>query len=71
MDRVRVFEVSQGLNVVQAELFPDISIGDAPATPQATGGTASPATVSPAAAATPAAAAPIHAALASGNGAHP
>ena len=71
MDRVRVFEVTQGLNVVQAELFPDISIGDAPATPQATGGTASPATVSPAAATTPAAAAPIHAALASGNGVHP
>jgi biopolymer transport protein ExbD len=32
MDRVRVFEVSQGLNTVQAELFPDVSIGDAPAT---------------------------------------
>ena len=32
MDRTRVFEVSQGLNTVQAELFPDISIGDAPAT---------------------------------------
>jgi biopolymer transport protein ExbD len=31
MDRVRVFEVSQGLNTVQAELFPDVSIGDAPA----------------------------------------
>ncbi|HEY6482483.1 MAG TPA: biopolymer transporter ExbD [Steroidobacteraceae bacterium] len=31
MDRVRVFEVKQGLNTVQAELFPDISIGDAPA----------------------------------------
>jgi biopolymer transport protein ExbD len=30
MDRVRVFEVDQGLNSVQAELFPDISIGDAP-----------------------------------------
>ncbi|HYL03266.1 MAG TPA: biopolymer transporter ExbD [Steroidobacteraceae bacterium] len=30
MDRVRVFEVSQGMNTVQAELFPDISIGDAP-----------------------------------------
>jgi biopolymer transport protein ExbD len=71
MDRVRVFEVTQGLNVVQAELFPDISIGDAPATPQATGGTATPATVSPAAASTPAAAAPIRAAVASGNGAHP
>jgi biopolymer transport protein ExbD len=34
MDRVRVFEVSQGMNTVQAELFPDISLGDAPATPQ-------------------------------------
>jgi biopolymer transport protein ExbD len=32
MDRVRVFETTQGLNSVQAELFPDISIGDAPAT---------------------------------------
>ena len=31
MDRVRVFESGEGANVVQAELFPDISIGDAPA----------------------------------------
>jgi biopolymer transport protein ExbD len=31
MDRVRVFEAKQGLMTVQAELFPDISIGDAPA----------------------------------------
>ena len=31
MDRTRVFEVSQGLNTVQGQLFPDISIGDAPA----------------------------------------
>jgi biopolymer transport protein ExbD len=31
MDRVRVFETKEGLNTVQAELFPDISIGDAPA----------------------------------------
>ena len=30
MDRVRVFETKEGLNTVQAELFPDISIGDAP-----------------------------------------
>jgi biopolymer transport protein ExbD len=30
MDRVRVFEVSDGLGTKQAELFPDISIGDAP-----------------------------------------
>jgi biopolymer transport protein ExbD len=32
MDRTRVFEASQGLTTVQAELFPDISIGDVPAT---------------------------------------
>jgi biopolymer transport protein ExbD len=31
MDKVRVFETGEGANVVQAELFPDISIGDAPA----------------------------------------
>jgi biopolymer transport protein ExbD len=31
MDRVRVFETGQGASTVQAELFPDISIGDAPA----------------------------------------
>jgi biopolymer transport protein ExbD len=30
MDRIRVLEVSAGLNVEQYELFPDISIGDAP-----------------------------------------
>lgn len=30
MDKVRVFEVRQGSHTVQAELFPDISIGDAP-----------------------------------------
>src|SRR5207237_10061736 len=46
MDRVRVFEVSQGLTSVQAELFPDISIGDAPELP-------------PGAAAAPVAAAPV------------
>src|SRR5581483_8888995 len=39
MDRVRVFETKQGLNTVQAELFPDISIGDAPAPDTAPGGT--------------------------------
>src|SRR5215472_4239546 len=31
MDHVRVFEAGEGVNTVQAELFPDISIGDAPA----------------------------------------
>lgn len=30
MDTVRVAQVPQGTSVVQAELFPDISIGDAP-----------------------------------------
>jgi biopolymer transport protein ExbD len=48
MDRVRVFEVNQGMSSVQAELFPDISIGDAPA---ATASTASAAASVPAAAA--------------------
>jgi len=46
MDRTRVFEVSQGLNTVQGELFPDISIGDAPLTgdaPVATAALAAPA----------------------------
>ena len=38
MDRVRVFEVEQGANSVQAELFPDISIGDAPAADTASQG---------------------------------
>jgi biopolymer transport protein ExbD len=32
MDRVRVFETGSGLSAIQAELFPDISIGDAPLT---------------------------------------
>jgi biopolymer transport protein ExbD len=30
MDRTRVLEVNAGLNTIQAELFPDVSIGDAP-----------------------------------------
>ena len=34
MDHVRVFEASNGLGTVQAELFPDISVGDAPALAQ-------------------------------------
>jgi len=41
MDHIRVLEVNAGLNVVQYELFPDISIGDAPlvaAAPAAPGG---------------------------------
>ncbi|MGH8131957.1 MAG: ExbD/TolR family protein, partial [Steroidobacteraceae bacterium] len=42
MDRVRVFEVGQGMNTVQAELFPDISIGDAPAAPGSAPGAAAP-----------------------------
>ncbi len=40
MDRVRVFEVGQGMSTVQAELFPDISIGDAPSTTEAPAGAA-------------------------------
>ena len=43
MDRTRVFEVTQGLNTVQGELFPDISIGDAPATGDAPVAAAAPA----------------------------
>ena len=45
-DRVRVLEVAQGGTTVQAELFPDISIGDAPAenpAPVAKGSTIAPA----------------------------
>ena len=42
MDRMRVLEVNAGLDVVQYELFPDVSLGDAPAigsaAPAATGG---------------------------------
>jgi len=66
MDRVRVFEVGEGMNSVQAELFPDISIGDAPATAEPTGG----APAATPAAAPPAAVTPIHA-TASARGAHP
>src|SRR5215469_5913441 len=40
MDRVRVFEVNQGMNSVQAELFPDISLGDAPGITEAAAGAA-------------------------------
>jgi biopolymer transport protein ExbD len=50
MDRVRVFEVKEGLNTVQAELFPDISMGDAPA-PDAPPDTTTGAAAAPAAAA--------------------
>jgi biopolymer transport protein ExbD len=31
MDHTRVFETKQGIATIQAELFPDISMGDAPA----------------------------------------
>jgi len=48
MDRVRVFEVGQGMTTVQAELFPDISIGDAPSTTEAPAG-AAPVAAAPAA----------------------
>ena len=55
MDRVRVFEVGQGMSTVQAELFPDISIGDAPSTTEAPAAGA-PVAGAPAASAPPAAA---------------
>jgi len=60
MDRLRVFEVGQGMSTVQAELFPDISIGDAPSTTEA------PVAAAPVAG-TPAATAPRSAA---GGGGH-
>jgi biopolymer transport protein ExbD len=72
MDRVRVFEVNQGMTSVQAELFPDISIGDAPATTAPPG--SPPAALTPIAtpplAAAPAARPPPMAALDRG-GTHP
>jgi biopolymer transport protein ExbD len=49
MDKVRVVEVNAGLSTVQAELFPDISIGDAPALGEDAGATAAPASTAPAA----------------------
>ena len=52
MDRVRVFEAGQGARVVQSELFPDISIGDAPATdaaPSAAAAAPTPVAAAPAA----------------------
>ena len=42
MDRMRVLEVNAGLNVEQYELFPDISIGDAPAVGDSTAAGAHP-----------------------------
>jgi biopolymer transport protein ExbD len=72
MDRVRVFEVNQGMSSVQAELFPDISIGDAPAITAPPG--SPPAALTPIAppplAAAPAAPPPPMAALERG-GTHP
>ena len=64
MDHVRVFEAGEGVNTVQAELFPDISIGDAPegAAPGSAPAAAAPGTtpVAPAAAPAPAASAPAN-----------
>jgi biopolymer transport protein ExbD len=50
MDHVRVFEAGEGVNTVQAELFPDISIGDAPASGMAPPGATTPVAAAPAAA---------------------
>jgi biopolymer transport protein ExbD len=47
MDKVRVFESGQGANLVQAELFPDISIGDAPATDAPAGAAPAPVAAAP------------------------
>ncbi len=59
MDRVRVFEVKDGANTVQAELFPDISMGDAPAPDPAAGAAPAQGTVpTPAPAAAPSPGAP-------------
>ena len=69
MDRVRVFEVSQGLTTVQAELFPDISIGDAPELPP--GAAAAPVAAAPFAAPTTPVAALTRAPAANASGAHP
>jgi len=69
MDRVRVFEVSQGLASVQAELFPDISIGDAPELPP--GAAAAPVAAAPVAAPTNPVAALIRAPAATASGARP
>ncbi|MBV8877393.1 MAG: biopolymer transporter ExbD [Gammaproteobacteria bacterium] len=52
MDHVRVFEAGEGINTVQAELFPDISIGDAPAPGEAPG-TTTPVAAAPAPAPAP------------------
>jgi biopolymer transport protein ExbD len=43
MDRMRVLEVNAGLDIVQYELFPDVSLGDAPANDPAASGGAAPA----------------------------
>jgi len=72
MDRVRVFEVDQGMSSVQAELFPDISIGDAPALTAAQAGAAPVAAAGSPAVPVAVVAAPAAAlAAASRNGAHP
>jgi biopolymer transport protein ExbD len=42
MDRMRVLEVNAGLDIVQYELFPDVSLGDAPANDAAVSGGAAP-----------------------------
>ena len=43
MDRMRVLEVNAGLDIVQYELFPDVSLGDAPANDAPVSGGAAPA----------------------------
>jgi biopolymer transport protein ExbD len=72
MDHVRVFETGEGANVVQAELFPDISIGDAPADAAAAPAGATPAagTAAPPAAGAAAPAGGVATAQPAGAGVH-
>jgi biopolymer transport protein ExbD len=49
MDRMRVLEVNAGLDVVQYELFPDVSLGDAPLNDMTPASGAPPIPVAPAA----------------------
>src|ERR1700752_4357366 len=57
MDHVRVFEVGEGVSIVQAELFPDISIGHAPVSGTEPPGSTTPVAAAPGAPPAPQAAA--------------
>jgi biopolymer transport protein ExbD len=70
MDHVRVFETGEGANVVQAELFPEISIGDAPPSDTASAPAVAPAPAGAPPPANPPAATPPPATAAPASGAH-